>query len=313
MDRLPERRSARSTGRFFLMQVSGENVLTATALFDWFKRSVRLVFRFPRVAVTYKSASVAVIKIGQISPAHTIESYATESTTVKKEFSSYFSVGAGEQDKQQWYADNQTQLLAVEAQLDATHVIINSMKCTLKIENKHATKDWHVYARAFWPGEDLAGDFKNLGLPAANTAVADNIELWTLLEGYPGIKKVVVGSNTTNGLPNIAYMDFFVNMDKMANFYLKSNRSPVDVNNAIQEWMLPRAFPDATAMDYTSAEVNQAPMIVLWAIDQDYGLPTLSESPLLFIEGKMVKRATIWRDMQNRKAVQADTQWSLLA
>ncbi len=181
----------------------------------------------------------------------------------------------------------------------------------MMFENRHATKDYSVYYREFWPTEDRSRDLKNLIVPSANSAIPDGVELWTLLEGYPGMKRIILGSNTTNGLPNRGYIDIYISCEKMAAWYLR-NASETDQDGASQLWLMPQKLPVSTANDTTSAEFEQGPMIVFYVLDQDYAIPTAASSSL-FVEGKMIKWCTLWRDMQNTKAVQTDTQWSLTA
>lgn len=294
------------------MNATGENVPTGTQLFDWFVRKVKLVYLFPRVAIGYEASAgaAALVVVGKVNPWHASESYADFATSIQKELSSYFQTGDAEATRQQWYMHNSSQLLAVEAQLNTTEVVVHFMKCTLRFENRHATRDYHIYYRTFYPEEDKAFDLKHLVVPNANTAIDNGVELWNLLESYPGMKKITVGSNTTNGLPNIGYVDLNVNVDRVASSFLSMRREGADPDGANTEWLLPHAFPDSIAHDLTTTQYDTSPMVYFWVIDQDYDIPSAGSSSL-FVEGRMIKIATVWRDKQNSKTVQTDVQWDL--
>lgn len=322
-----------------LYRTNGENVLTETHPESRAIRKARVVYRLSYLHgvcanVDAANAAARMCKIGQLNPWHASESFASMSATKTQEISSYFNTGDDDGDEKQFLPGTGSMTIMDNAAVENTIMaLVHTMKCTLKFTNFDTAEEYYIYWKVFLPGEDSTFLLKNIvylgGKTDQNSTISAGTELWTILEGYPGMRKITLGPNSANGLPNIGYADVYCNVDEMREKYMSQmspNGAYADSAASVEfeHWMMPHPFPDSQAHNILSDSYKHSPVVVFYCLVQDtvlggYKVPaetTISnfgDVTQLGLEGKMVKHVSIQRGLASEVFISSNTQYDLVS
>ncbi len=278
-----------------------DQVIKATMLYHFTERSVNSGSAFSSGALQTRW------RIGVISLSSVQESRRTKNASIVDEETSYFNQElSGVSLLVQWRPSPQFASLSGTGAtwLNVYVAWVTALQATLRFRNSGTTEEVFVWYKTIFPFEDNINTL--FEMTTGSHASPDHVV--NVLDAYPGMKKIRLGTNDANGIPNIQYVDIKVDVDEMRDIlvkrlggvagvnFLSTNDSKIAFSDLI--WMQPQS-PTETAALNLSEDVNapsMTPRVCFWASKIGGVEGNAIDSGTLHVEGKMMKNITILRE-----------------
>ncbi len=296
---------------------------------------VKAVSDLPTVNINADDTQNNHFMIGVFNPVEILNAqYAVESiTSFSEEWSSSFSGDASaEAIPVQWPTPEP--LNAYIAELAATTRGYNFYNCefvtvALEFTSLHATDDIEILYKMYWPGDERArnhttnmddgstvdGDsHRNLVEGTANATyqlLHDDVTLrnWNELTHTGGMKRMRLGPNTTNGLPNVGRTGFQINVKEILNKTSYTEFIPIEGDGLLTDLESMPHLGNKMTKTAAAAAVSSIPIVLIFAahVSVTGGINAIPISTLL-VRGRAEYTVRLFGREQEVIAVMDDPQ-----